>query len=276
MLMKNYTITNGNVRAVILPEKGATAISLQKDGQEFLYCWEENLNSPERPRCGIPFLFPTFGRMAAETYRWNDTDYHMAIHGFAHTSVWNVESHSENTLVLTLEGPIDGCYPFAFLVQLTFCIADGHLMIRQDYENRGDVPMPYAFGFHPYFLLDKLEHARVHAIADARIDFSTGKLLPFGSGTVTLEEPVSAPEVGAALAGLKSPVVLEIPDEKRKLTMDFSPDFPQLVLWHPKNAAFLCVEPINGSPNGFNTGNHLTLAPGEKRTVSLSVYPEII
>lgn len=274
--MNRYTITDGSVSAVILPEKGATAVSLQKNGTEFLYCWEENLNSPERPRCGIPFLFPTFGRMEAETYRWNGTDYHMAIHGFAHTSVWNVESHNDHTLVLVLNGPVNGCYPFSFLVRLTFCVENGHLVIRQDYENRGSEAMPYAFGFHPYFLLDKLENARVHALADARIDFSSGKMISFGQGTVALTEPENAPEVGAALAGLKSPVVLEIPAEHRKLTMEFSPDFPQLVLWHPKNAAFLCVEPINGSPNGFNTGNHLVLAPGEKKTVSLSLYPEII
>ena len=274
--MKEYIISDGTVCAVILPEKGATAVSLKKEDTEFLYRWEDNLNSSERPRCGIPFLFPTFGRMQEETYRWNGQDYHMAIHGFAHTSAWTVVKHTKDTLVLTLAGPVEGVYPFDFLVTLTFSITDGALEIRQDYENRGAESMPYAFGFHPYFLLDKLEHARVQANADVRIDFASGKMLPFGQGTVTLTEPDNAPEVGAALAGLKSPVVLEIPQERRKLTMEFSPDFPQLVLWHPKNAPFLCVEPINGSPNGFNTGNHLTLQPGEHKTVSVMFRPEIV
>ena len=274
--MKEYIISDGTVSAVILPEKGATAVSLKKGDTEFLYCWEENLNSPERPRCGIPFLFPTFGRMQEETYQWNGEAYHMAIHGFGHTSCWNVESHTEDTLVLTLTGPVPGVYPFDFLVRLSFRIMGDALEIRQDYENRGIEPMPYAFGFHPYFLLDKLENAAVHAHADVRIDFASGKMLPFGQGTVTLSEPETFPEVGAALSGLKSPVVLEIPAEGRKRTMEFSQDFPQLVLWHPKNAAFLCVEPINGSPNGFNTGNHLTLQPGECKTVSLTLRPEII
>jgi len=275
-MMQEYVIESGNVRAVILPEKGATAVSLQKDGVEFLYRWQENLDSTERPRCGIPFLFPTFGRMQEETYRWNGKDYHMAIHGFAHTSPWNVESHTSGSLVLTLAGPIDGVYPFYCLVRLTFRVANGALEIQQEYENQGCNSMPYAFGFHPYFLVEKLENASVHALADLRIDFASGKMLPFGEGSVTLEEPGNAPEVGAALAGLKSPVILEVPAEHRKLTMEFSPDFPQLVLWHPRNAPFLCVEPINGSPNGFNTGNHLTLDPGEKKSVTLTFRPEII
>ena len=276
--MKQYIITDGSVSAVILPEKGATAISLQKDGTEFLYRWDENLNSPERPRCGIPFLFPTFGRMEAETYRINGKSYHMPIHGFAHTSPWAVESHTEDTLVLTLTNcdAIAHMYPFAFRVRLTYRIENGALAIRQEYENLDTVPMPYAFGFHPYYLLDRLENAQVKAHADVRIDFAQGKMIPFGSGTLSLEEPVDAPEVGSALAGLKSPTVLEIPAEHRRITMEFSPDFPQLVLWHPKDTKFLCVEPINGSPNGFNTGSHLTLEPGEKKTVTLTVRPEII
>lgn len=277
-MMKRYSITDGSVSAVIIPEKGATAVSLKKGETEFLYCLEENLDSTERPRCGIPFLFPTFGRMQNETYHWNGTDYPMPIHGFAHTSEWNVESHSADTLVLTLSptDEIQKMYPFVFRVQLVFKLSDGALTITQTYENQGSEPMPYAFGFHPYFLLNKLEHAAVTAQADVRIDFASGKMIPFGCGSLTLEEPENAPEVGAALAGLKSPVVLDIPAEHRRITMAFSPDFPQLVLWHPKNSAFLCVEPIHGSPNGFNTGNHLTLAPCETKTVTLTIRPEEI
>lgn len=276
--MGELFITDGSLTAGILPEKGATVVSLKRQDAEFLYRWQENLDSSERPRCGIPFLFPVFGRMQNEAYCWNGESYPMYIHGFAHTSPWHVESCSDSTLVLTLS-PTDSIrqmYPFEFLVRMTFQIHDGALTITQMYENRGSEPLPYAFGFHPYFLLDKLEHAVVQAQADVRIDFASGKMIPFGSGTLTLEEPENAPEVGAALAGLHSPVVLQIPQEHRRLTMEFTEDFPQLVLWHPKNAAFLCVEPINGSPNGFNTGNHLTLQPGETKTVTLKLHPEII
>ena len=276
--MKKYTITDGTVGAVILPEKGATVVSLTKNDVEFFFHNEENLNSPERPRCGNPFLFPTFGRMQEETYTYNGQNYPMPIHGFAHTSIWQVESYQEDSLVLTLS-PTDlirKMYPFDFLVRLTYTIADSALTITQEYCNNGTELMPYAFGFHPYYLLEKLEHAAVTAQADVRIDFASGKMVPFGTGIIRLEEPETAPEIGAALAGLQSPVILEIPEEHRKITMEFSPDFPQLVLWHPQNAPFLCVEPINGSPNGFNTGNHLTLAGGETKTVTLTIRPEQI
>lgn len=130
--MHRFTITNGCTSAVIIPEKGATAVSLQKNGIEFLYCNEENLNSPERPRCGIPFLFPTFGRMEKETYHWNGHSYSMAIHGFAHTSPWKVEKHTADTLVLSLmpSETIRSMYPFSFRVLLTYRITADSLEIQ--------------------------------------------------------------------------------------------------------------------------------------------------
>lgn len=102
--MKAYTIeSKTGIKAVILPEKGATAISLQKEGREFLYCDEENLESPERPRCGIPFLFPIFGRLKEGKYTWEGKDYAMEIHGFGHTSSWQVAEYTEDTLQLILD-----------------------------------------------------------------------------------------------------------------------------------------------------------------------------
>ena len=262
----------------ILPEKGATVVDIRKDGVPFLYRDDSNLSSSERPRCGIPFLFPCFGRMKDEQYQWDGKSYPMAIHGFAHTSEWKVESQQESKLVLRLssDDAIYAMYPFRFRVTLTFTAENGTLRIRQDYENLDTVPLPYHFGFHPYFLTEKPENLQVTTDADARIDFATGQFLPFGHGTIALSEPENAPEVGAALAGLKGSVILEDWKAGRKLTMSFSPDFPQLILWHPKGVPFVCVEPINGTPNGFNTGNYLTLQPGERKTVWLEIHPEIL
>ena len=102
--------------AVILPEKGATVISYCVGGQEFFYRDDANLASSERPRCGIPFLFPVFGRTP------EGSPYPMQIHGFGHTSSWTVVESSESSLTLALlpnEDTRKG-YPFQFRVQLTF------------------------------------------------------------------------------------------------------------------------------------------------------------
>lgn len=274
--MKEYSISDGSgTSAVILPEKGATVISLQKNGTEFLYCDEENLQSPERPRCGIPFLFPIFGRLTDSVYTWEGKSYEMAIHGFGHTSIWEVTEHNDNRLSLVLEAneATLSQYPFRFRVTLEFTVQDGTLTIAQTYENLSNTPMPYNYGFHPYFLTEKLENIQVETTSDTFFDFAVGAK-PFGHGTVSLTLPEGAPETGAAFMGVHGPTVLHNAAEGRKLTMEFDDSFHTHVLWHQAGNKFLCVEPINGTADGLNKGIYLTLNPGEMKKAFVSFRVE--
>ena len=263
--MKVYCITDGNgTTARILPEKGATVVSFCKDGTEYLYSDPENLESTERPRCGIPFLFPIFGRLKQGKYIWQQHEYAMEIHGFAHTSEWTVQTQTPDSLTLVLEANEQTLaqYPFRFRVTLTFCVENGSLTIRQKYENLGAQPMPYNYGFHPYFLTEQLQDLQVEANADTLFYFTAGAA-PFGHGKIGLSVPDGAPETGAALMGARSPTVLHNKTTGKSLTMEFDESFHTHVLWAPAGAEFLCVEPINGSADGLNTGNYMLLAPGQ-------------
>lgn len=274
--MREYVIQNpSGIRAVILPQKGATVVSLQKDGVEFLYRDPENLASPERPRCGIPFLFPIFGRLQDGKYTWEGQDYEMAIHGFAHTSPWQVAEHTSDTLRLVLEANEETLqqYPFSFRVTLTFRAEETSLTLKQRYENLSSNPMPYNYGFHPYFLTKSLENMAVEATANTFWDFAAGQKT-FGHGSVSLRLPKGAPETGAVFLGVQSPTVLHNVSEHRRLTMEFDETYPTQVLWHMAGKPFLCVEPVNGTANGLNTGVYLTLAPGETRESYVTFRPE--
>ena len=276
--MNRYTISDSlGTSAVILPEKGATVISLQKNGAEFLYCNEENLESSERPRCGIPFLFPIFGRLKDGIYTWEGKEYAMEIHGFGHTSAWQVAEHSADSLVLVLEANESTLaqYPFVFRMTLTFRMREGALTIHQVYENRDSKPMPYNYGFHPYFLTEKPEDLQVETNADTFLDFTKGATA-FGHGTVCITVPEGAPEAGAAFMGLHSPTVLRHEKDGRTLTMEFDTSFHTQVLWTQAGKRFLCVEPVNGSANGLNTGVYLTLNPGESAESFVSFCPETL
>lgn len=276
--MKEYSICDGALtRAVILPEKGATVISLTRSGEEFLYCDRGNLESGERPRCGIPFLFPIFGRLKDGQYAYDGKTYAMEIHGFGHTSRWQVAEHTGDTLRLVLEADerMLAMYPFRFRAELRFTVEAGVLSIRQRYENLDEKPMPFNFGFHPYFRVEELAHARVETTAGMHIDYAAGKPVPFGHGTVDISIPEGAPEAGAAFGQVTAPTILHIPEEGRRVTMEYDESFPQLVLWTQAGKPFLCVEPINGTPNGLNTGVHLTLTPGEVRETVLRIHAEL-
>ena len=276
--MQEYVITDGrDTRAVILPEKGATVVSFQHRGKEFLYRDDVNLNSVERPRCGIPFLFPIFGRLKDSSYSWEEKSYRMEIHGFGHTSAWQILESRPDTLKLMLEAGEESLaqYPFRFRVILNFTVEDGILSIAQTYENSGAKPMPYNFGFHPYFLTEKPENIRVETTADTFFDFAVGGK-PFGTGEVVVTMPQGAPETGAAFMGVHGPTVLRNAAEGRKLTMEFDDSFHTHVLWAQNGKKFLCVEPVNGTADGLNTGNYLTLAPGESKQAFVSFRAEII
>ena len=276
--MGEYSIQNpSGIRAVILPEKGATVISLSRDNREFLYRDPENLASPERPRCGIPFLFPIFGRLQDGKYTWDGREYAMEIHGFGHTSSWQVAAHTEDTLRLVLEDSeaTRSQYPFRFRVTLEFTVGEETLTIRQTYENRDNQPMPYNYGFHPYFLTEKPENLRVETQADTFFDFAVGGRA-FGRGSVTLSVPEGAPETGAAFMGVRGPTIVHNEAEGKRLTMEFDDSFPTHVLWTQAGKKFVCVEPVNGSANGLNTGVYLTLQPGEKKTAFVRLRPEIM
>lgn len=276
--MTEYVIYDSRgTQAVILPEKGATVVSLRCNGVEYLYRNQENLASTERPRCGIPFLFPIFGRLKEEKYLWEGREYAMQIHGFGHTRAWQVAEHREDTLRLVLEADEKTLarYPFRFRVTLCFRVRDGALSICQTYENRDEKPMPYNYGFHPYFLTEKLENFRVETDADTFFDFVRGGR-PFGRDSICLTMPEGAAETGAALMGVRGPTVLHNEAEGKRLTMEFDPSFHTQVLWTQAGKPFLCVEPVNGSANGLNTGNYLTLEPGERKDAFVRFRPETI
>ena len=272
--MKEYIISCGNLSAAILPEKGATLVSLQKDGAEYIYRDDENLSSAERPRCGIPFLFPIFGRLQDGKYHWDEKEYAMEIHGFGHTSAWQVAEQTDDTLRLVLESNAATLaqYPFDFRVSLTFALDKNGLTIGQTYENLGTVPMPYNYGFHPYFLTKKLEDIQVETTAQTLFDFAAGAK-PFGHDSIRLTMPEGVPETGAAMMGVTGPTILHW-DDGRQLTMTFDESFHTHVLWTQAGKKFLCVEPVNGGANGLNTGNYMTLMPGESRQAYLRLCPE--
>lgn len=270
-----YTIDDGQgCTATIAPEKGATVVSLTREGEEYLYRDEQNLRSSERPRCGIPFLFPIFGRLKEGRFSWKGREYPMEIHGFAHTSVWRAEQQCSDKLVLSLEHNAQtwSQYPFAFRMELTFQVREGSLIIHPSLRNQGQEPMPFQYGFHPYFLTPDPESVRVETHANFFMDGQSEQPRPFGQGQGGIVLAEGAGEAGGAFLGVEGPSVVDLGD--RKVTISQNGDYPTLILWTQAGKPFLCVEPICGTPNGLNTGDCRMLYPGETWEGKIKFTPE--
>ena len=258
--MKEYTICdNAGLQAVVLPQKGATVKSLTYNEEEYLYRNDENLLSEERPRCGIPFIFPSFGRLKDGCFTHDGKKFEMGIHGFAHTSCWQVHSYTgaSVTLVLTDTAQTYAQYPFHFRVELCFSVSKGTLTVKQNYVNLDDKPMPYSYGFHPYF--------RVPVSAEPWVQLSAGRF----SGNV----PAGAGELSCVIQQNTGPAVFSASADGPRIRMEFDESFSTFVLWRPSGSNFLCAEPICGMPNGLNTKNHKILKPGESHRAVVRFCP---
>ena len=270
-----YTIDDDQgCTATIAPEKGATVVSLTREGEEYLYRDEQNLRSSERPRCGIPFLFPIFGRLKEGRFSWKGREYPMEIHGFAHTSAWRAEQQRSDRLVLSLEHNAQtwSQYPFAFRMELTFQVREGSLIIHPSLRNQGQEPMPFQYGFHPYFLTPNPESVRVEIHANFFMDGQSEQPRLFGQGQGGIVLAEGAGEAGGAFLGVEGPSVVDLGD--RKVTISQNGDYPTLILWTQAGKPFLCVEPICGTPNGLNTGDCRMLYPGETWEGEIKFTPE--
>ena len=72
---KTLTLTDGEYAFTVTPEKGGMATSFTKNGDEYLWLRDKNFESTDRPRCGIPILFPNCGKPDDGVHHFNGAAY---------------------------------------------------------------------------------------------------------------------------------------------------------------------------------------------------------
>ena len=146
----------GDARAVILPEAGAAFARLDHNGRALLVPVPEGAD----PNSGFhgSFLMAPWtnrldgGRIAAAgvTHHMpvNRPDENTAIHGFLREMAWDVLEAGASHLVM-------GCAfdraPYTGTARIEVRLAAEHLVLSVSLANRGALPTPMGFGWHPYF-----------------------------------------------------------------------------------------------------------------------------
>ena len=113
---KTLTLTDGEYAFTVTPEKGGMATSFTKNGDEYLWLRDKNFESTDRPRCGIPILFPNCGKPDDGVHHFNGAAYPIEVHGLADLVPWQVKSADDTAIELTLtpNGLTKFVYPFDF------------------------------------------------------------------------------------------------------------------------------------------------------------------
>src|SRR4051794_23763138 len=134
--------------------------SLQHRGEELLG-QRDGLESyvRERKTMGIPVLHPWANRVGAERFRVHGREVDAAgarrdehgqpIHGLLGPAPWTVE-HATGTELRAAYDWDRPEFPFPHRLELAVGLAPERLTYTATLTPAGDVPVPVAFGFHPY------------------------------------------------------------------------------------------------------------------------------
>lgn len=241
-----------------------------------------------------PLLFPIVGAVNGDAIHIDGVAFPMAKHGFARKSTFALIDHHPDraTFRLAANEATRAVYPFDFVLEVHYAIEGAALRTEVAIANRGAVPLPASFGFHPAFRWplpwggDRADHRLVFPQDEPapirRIDTSTGLVLPDPrptpvEGNKLIVRDDLFVEDAVIFDQLRSRKVHFGVPGKRMIEVDFA-DLPLLGVWTKPGAPFLCIEPWQGlaDPVGF-AGDYrakpyvIEIAPGTRRVLNLTI-----
>lgn len=228
-----------------------------------------------------PVLFPIVGRAVNDTVEAGGLTSQMAQHGFARRQVFELEQRTDTQCrhILRASPATQDVFPFDFNLSVWHELAGATLSVTAKVTNEGDAPMPFGFGFHPAFRLPLPGTTGTSYVSLSRSNNLEQRPLrpdgllddacvpgPFKDGRVDLTDALFA---DGALVFPNGSEALRF-GATTGPTLEFSFDnLPDLALWRPVGAPFLCIEPWHGTASVVGDGpeiaerpNSMVLAPG--------------
>ena len=238
--------------SVIVNSTGAEIRSVYDKRRERDLMWSGN---PEIWAGSAPILFPVVGRMRGGGFEYQGTYYPMPIHGFAARSEFFVVENTETRLVLELRDSdvTRTCYPFAFILRVTFSLGESGVSVSYAVENPSGATLIFSIGSHPGFALPgvNMQQARA-ALRFSSVEGDTchrirGGLLgaeeewDLQYDRLLLRDDTFA-EDAIILRNVNSSRVALYSQGERILEVDTG-GMPHLGLWAKPNAPYVCIEP---------------------------------
>jgi aldose 1-epimerase len=285
------------LEATFVPGAGMVACSLRHRGEELLgqrgglarYV-------AERSTMGIPLLHPWANRVAERQFRvagrevdlWAHPALYtlgphgLPIHGLlAAAPGWSVDRHEEGPDGPRLAGAFDFAaredlmtvFPFPHQLQVNAGISGETLTIATTVRASGDVPVPIAFGYHPYLRLPGVDRidwlvempVRERVVLDSE-ELPTGEVEPADVadgplGSRTFDDEFAAPTGPFALTG-----------GGRRIELSFDRGYPFAQVYAPDDDDVIAFEPMTAPTNTLVSGQDLKLLqPGESYEAAFSI-----
>ena len=263
--MRKLVIAKNGVLAVILPDFGGMVAELSVDGAHVLRMRYESLGLSNVLSGGVPVLSPFVSRCENDEAAFRDGVYTMPMHGFAKDMPFTVERAWESGCELRLEAnaATRELYPFDFVLSLRYEIEARALKTTMRVENRDAAPLPFAAGYHPYFLTPDRSDAslslRLRSFWDyLRTDADGRPAVCERTGEVLLRDAYDA-----VFFGGEADAEICCPGMGYRARLACGSDFPVLTICTTQEGAS-CVEPWQARPGAAHRPQEcLWLQPGE-------------
>ena len=257
--------TSGD-RLRIIPERGGLVSGWRCGDREVLYFDVERYADPAKSiRGGIPVLFPICGNLPDNRFTVDGVDYPLAQHGFARDLPWQLqllEDQSGVQLSLSSSDVTLKAYPFPFDLVMAVRPLAGALEITTTIHNRGERPMPFSFGLHPYFNVSDLAQVRLTGLAERCLNH-----LEMADAS-TADQLARLPEGVDFLCRPAGDVTLIDDGQAGQLRLEHQPPLDLSVVWTEPPRRMVCLEPWTGPRQALISGDRkLELAAAEQQTL---------
>jgi aldose 1-epimerase len=269
--------------------------SLRHEGDELLAAAAElPLRSTVHGRAaGITFLHPWANRLGRDVYACAGVraalhagdpglardENGLAIHGLlAAPGAWRWEDGAGGQRAvarLAHEGAPGSAFPFPHALRVAFALRAGRLEVTTTLTPTGDVPVPVAFGWHPYLKLPGTPRAGWRLALPARRHLTLDASgLPTGASR---EEPADEqPLAGRALDDgfdhLADGAWLSLRDARRRVRLRLLEGYPVAQVYAPLDAEVVSLEPMTAPVNALASGRGLRIvAPGEEHRATFAL-----
>src|SRR5262249_8053605 len=145
-------------------------------------------------------------------------------------------------------------FPFPHDLSLAITVRDDTLLIETTVTPTGDLPVPVAFGFHPYLTLPGAPRAEwwVELPVRERLLLAAHTLPTGGREPVTVAPAPLRDRAHAA--PFVAPDHFVLAGGGRRLEVQFLHGYPFAQVFSPRGAAFICFEPMTAPGNALVRG----------------------
>ena len=296
--MDGVTLRAGELTATFVPGVGMIGSSLTHEGEELLGQRKGLAKYAETgSTMGIPLLHPWANRLGGLDYevagrparidpaspRVRTDANGLPIHGLVNASPhWQVIDAQADRLVAELDfgahAELTEHCPFPHAIEIAATLDPDALTIGTTISATGDLPVPLAFGYHPYLVLPGAPRADWHVEVPLTERLTLDeRMIPTGE-TETVEP--FAGRLGErtfddGYAGATDGTTFALSGGGRRIELTLVDGYRSAQVYAPADEDAVCFEPMTAPTDALRSGIGLELVePGQSRSATFAIRIE--